>query len=125
MIDALADQHLWAHSYERGLRDVLVLQDEVAQAIANELKIELTSRGQVPLASSRPVDPEAYETYLKGRYYSSKRTEKELKKSIEYFQQAIKKDPDYAPAYYGMADEYTLLGYRGNLTSNESLPRAN
>jgi serine/threonine protein kinase/Tfp pilus assembly protein PilF len=123
LIDARADQHLWARSYERDLRDVLVLQDEVAQAIANELKIELTSRGQVRLASSRPVDPEAYETYLKGRYYSSKRTEKDLKKSIEYFQQAIKKDPDYAPAYSGMADAYTLLGYRGILPSNEALPR--
>jgi len=123
LIDARADQHLWARSYERDLRDVLVLQDEVAGAIANELKIELTSRGQVRLASSRPVDPEAYETYLKGRYYSSKRTEKDLKKSIEYFQQAIKKDPDYAPAYSGMADAYTLLGYRGILPSNEALPR--
>jgi len=121
LIDARTDQHLWARSYERDLRDILVLQDEVAQAIANELKIELTSRGQVRLASSRPVDPEAYEDYLKGHYYSSKRTEKELKKSIDYFQQAIKKDPNYAPAYSGMADAYALMGYRGNLPSSEAL----
>ena len=123
LIDARADQHLWARSYERDLRDVMVLQDEVAQAIANELKIELASRGQVRLASSRPVDPEAYEAYLKGHYHSSKRTEKELKKSIDYFQQAIKKDPNYAPAYAGMADAYALMGFRGNLPSNEALPR--
>ena len=123
LIDARADQHLWARSYERDLRDVLALQDEVAQAIANELKIELTSRGQVRLASSRPVDPDAYEAYLKAHYYSSKRTEKELKKSTEYFQQAINKDPNYAPAYSGMAEAYALLGERGNLPSNEALTR--
>ena len=123
LIDARADQHLWARSYERDLRDVLALQDEVAQAIANELKIELTSRGEVRLASSRPVDPDAYEAYLKAHYYSSKRTEKELKKSTEYFQQAINKDPNYAPAYSGMAEAYALLGERGNLPSNEALTR--
>jgi serine/threonine protein kinase/Tfp pilus assembly protein PilF len=123
LIDARADQHLWARSYERDLRDVLALQDEVAQAIANELKIELTPHGQQHLASSRPVDPDAYEAYLKGRYYSSKRTEKELKKSIEYFQQAIEKDPNYASSYSGMAEAYALLGERGNLPSNEALSK--
>ena len=123
LIDARADQHLWASSYERDLRDVLALQDDVAQAITNELKIKLTPHGQLRPANSRPVDPEAYEAYLKGRYYSSKRTEKELKKSIEYFQQAIKKDPNYASAYSGMADAYALLGYRGNLPSNEAMSK--
>ena len=76
------------------------------------------------LVASRPVDPQAYEAYLKGRYYSSKRTEKEVKESIEYFQQAVKKDPNYAPAYSGMADAYALLGYRGNLPSDEALLNA-
>ena len=124
LIDARADQHLWARSYERDLRNVLALQDDVAQAIANELKIKLASQGQPRLTGSRPVDPEAYEAYLKGRYYSSKRTEKDLKKSIEYFQQAIEKDPNYASAYSGMADAYALLGFRGNLPSNEALSKA-
>jgi TolB-like protein/Tfp pilus assembly protein PilF len=123
LIDARTDQHLWARSYERDLRDVLALQDEVAQAIANELKIELTPHGKPRLASSKPVDPDAYEAYLKGRYYSNKRTEKELKKSIEYFQQAIEKDPNYASSYSGMAEAYALLGERGNLPSNEALSR--
>jgi TolB-like protein/Tfp pilus assembly protein PilF/predicted Ser/Thr protein kinase len=121
LIDARTDQHLWARSYERDLRDVLALQDEVAQAIANELRIELTPHGHERMASSRSVDPDAFEAYLKGHYYSSKRTEKELKKSIEYFQEAIKKDPNYAPAYSGMADAYALLGYRGQLPSIEAL----
>jgi TolB-like protein/DNA-binding winged helix-turn-helix (wHTH) protein len=124
LIDARADQHLWAKSYERDLRDILALQDEVAQAIANELKIELMPHGQARPASSRPVDTRAYEAYLKGRYYSGKRTEKELKKSVEYYEQAIKIDPNYAPAYAGMADAYALLGFRGNLPSNEALSRA-
>jgi len=123
LIDARADQHLWARSYERDLRDVLALQDEVAQAIANELKIELASQGQPRLAGSRPVDPQAYEAYLKGRYYSNKRTEKDVQQSVEYFQQAVEKDPNYAPAYSGMADAYALLGYRGELPSNEALSR--
>jgi serine/threonine protein kinase len=122
LIDARADQHLWARSYERDLRDVLALQDEVAGAIANELKIELASQGQ-PRPASRPVDPQAYEAYLKGRYYSSKRTEKDVKESVGYFQQAIDKDPNYAPAYSGMADAYALLGYRGELPSKEALSR--
>ena len=124
LIDARADQHLWARSYERDLRNVLALQDDVAQAIANELKIKLASQGQPRLAGSRPVDPEAYEAYLKGHYYASKRTEKDLKKSIEYFQQAIEKDPNYASAYSGMADAYALLGFRGNLPSNDALSKA-
>jgi serine/threonine-protein kinase len=123
LIDARTEQHLWGDTYERDLRNVLALQDEVAQAIANELNIKLTSPGEPRLASSRPVDPEAYEANLKGRYYSGKRTEKEVKKSIEYFQQAIEKDPNYASAYSGMADAYALLGYRGWLPSNEALSR--
>jgi TolB-like protein/tetratricopeptide (TPR) repeat protein/predicted Ser/Thr protein kinase len=123
LIDARADQHLWARSYERDLRDVLAMQDEVAQAIANELKIELTPHGQQHLANSRPVNPDAYEAYLKGRYYSSKRTEKDLLKSIEYFQQAIEKDPNYASSYSGMAEAYALLGERGNLPSKEALSK--
>jgi TolB-like protein len=123
LIDARADQHLWARSYERDLRDVLALQDEVAQAIANELKITLASQGQPRPAGARPVDPKAYEAYLKGRYHSSKRTEKEVKESIEHFHQAIEKNPNYAPAYSGMADAYALLGYRGELPSNEALSK--
>jgi serine/threonine protein kinase/TolB-like protein/Tfp pilus assembly protein PilF len=123
LIDARADQHLWARSYERDLRDVLALQDEVAQAIANELQIELASNGPMRHGNSRPVDPEAYEAYLKGSFYFNKRTENEVKKSIEYFQQAVNKDPNYAPAYSGMADAYTLLGFRGNLPSTEALSK--
>jgi len=124
LIDARADQHLWARSYERDLRDVLALQDEVAQAIANELQIELAANGPLRHGSPRPVDPQAYEAFLKGRYYSSKRSAEDLRKSIEYFQSAVEKDPIYAAAYSGMADAYALLGYRGNLPTSEALSKA-
>ena len=124
LIDAPTDKHLWAETYQREYRGILALQSEVARAIAQQIKITLTPQEQTRLGGTRMVDPEAHEAYLKGRYYSNKRTEKEVRKSIEYFQQAIEKDPNYASAYSGMADAYALLGYRGNLPSKEALSRA-
>jgi TolB-like protein/DNA-binding winged helix-turn-helix (wHTH) protein/Flp pilus assembly protein TadD len=124
LIDAATDKHLWADQYQRDYRSILALQSEVARAIAQHIEITLTAQEQVRLGGARMVDPGAHEAYLKGRYYSNKRTAKELKKSLEYFQQAIEKDPSYAPAYSGMADAYALLGYRGDLSSKEALSRA-
>jgi len=126
LIHAAADQHLWAESYERDLRDILSLQSEVAQAIANEIQITLTPRDQARLASVRTVDPEAYQLYLKGRFYWNKRTETDLKRGIEYFRQAIDLDPNYALAYAGIADCYSLLGWDlfGALPPREALPIA-
>jgi TolB-like protein/Tfp pilus assembly protein PilF len=126
LIQAATDKHLWAESYERDLRDVLSLQDEVARAIASEIKVKLTPQEQTRLASARPVNPEAHGLYLKGRYYWNKRTPETLKKSLEYFQQAIEKDPGYAPAYAGLADSYDMLGagsYRV-LPPKEAYPKA-
>jgi serine/threonine-protein kinase len=110
LIQAVTDKHLWAKSYERDLRDVLALQSEVAGAIANEIKIKLTPQEQARLASARPVNPEAYQAYLKGRLFWNKRTVQGLKKAIEYFNEAIDKDPSYGLAYAGLADCYNLLG---------------
>jgi TolB-like protein/DNA-binding winged helix-turn-helix (wHTH) protein/Flp pilus assembly protein TadD len=124
LINAATDQHLWSEQYQREYRDILALQSEVARAVAQQIKITLTPQEQVRLGGTHRVDPEAHEAYLKGRYYSNKRTEKELKKSIEYFQQAVERDPSYASAYSGMADAYALLGYRGDLPSKEALSRA-
>jgi serine/threonine protein kinase len=84
LIDAATDQHLWAESYERDLRDALSLQGEVARAIANDIQVKLTPQEQARLVSARSVDPEAYQLYLKGRFYWNKRTEAGLKKGIEY-----------------------------------------
>jgi serine/threonine-protein kinase len=123
LIQAATDTHLWARSYERDLRDVLALQSEVAGAIANEIKIRLTPQEQARLASTQPVNPEAHEAYLKARYCWNLRTEEGLNKSIEYFQQAIGKDRDYAVAYAGLADSYVVLAGWGVMASKEAYPR--
>ncbi len=106
LIDAQADQHLWAKSYERDSRDVLALQDEVALAIAHQINVELTPDEQARFANSRAVNPEAHEAYLKGRYFLSSYSEQGLKKAIGQFEQAIKADPNFAPPYTGLADAY-------------------
>src|SRR5712691_6791202 len=107
LIDALADKHLWAKSYERNSRDVLALQDELASAIARQINIELTPDEQARFAKAHPVKPEAHEAYLKGRYYLSSYTQAGVKKAIDQFELAIKADPSFALPYTGLADAYT------------------
>jgi len=124
LIHAATDTNLWAESYERDLRDVLTLQSEVAKTIVQEVQIKLTAQDQARLSSSRRVNPQAYEAYLKGRYSWNKRTEEGLKKGIEFFRQAIEKDPTYALAYTGLADSYNILGQWGGLAPRESFPLA-
>ncbi len=109
LIYAPGDTHLWAESYDRDLHDVLKLQGEVAQVIANEVNARVTPKEQARLADKRPIDPEAYQAYLQGRYYWNKRTQEDIRKAIGYFQQAINKDPNYALAYAGLADSYLIL----------------
>ncbi len=112
LIEAATDRHLWAETYDRDLRDVLALQSEVATAISKEIQVKLTGQEQTRLATRRPVNREAYEAYLKGRYYWNRRTDEGLTKSLEYFERAIDKDPNYAMAYSGLADTYyTLLSF--------------
>ncbi len=123
LIYAPTDTHLWAESYERDLRDVLALQNEVARSIANEVRIRLTPQEQRSLADVRPVSPEAYEAYLKGRYHLNKGNEEEVKKSIEDFEQAYGKDPGYALAYAGLADSYLALSTY-HFTPREIKPKA-
>lgn len=117
LIDARTDRNLWADSYERGLRHVLALQSDVARAISSEIKVKLTPAEQNRLTSGRMVNPEAYESYLKGRYYWNKRIEACLRKSIEYFEDAIRKDPTYPEAYAGLADAHATLGFYETRTS--------
>ena len=106
LIDARTDHHLWARAYERDLRDVLVLQDEVARDIANGIRLELTPQEGARLAGSHPVNPEAHEAYLKGLFYWNQLTEPDVRKSLGFFQQAIEKDPNYALGYAGFAGYY-------------------
>ncbi len=122
LLHAPTDTHIWAESYDRDLRDVLALQSEVAQAIAREIRIKLTPVDQARFAEARPVDPEAYEAYLKGRYYWNRRPG--VRKGIEYFEQAIAKDPTYAAAYAGLADCLSALSAWGVVPANEGCVKA-
>jgi TolB-like protein len=124
LVQAASERHLWAESYERDLRDVLALQDEVARSIANEIKIKLTPQEQARLASGRPVDPEAHEAYLRGRYERNKWTEEGLKKSVEYFERAIQKDPAYAQAWAGLSDTYQFLSLWDSWPAGVAMPKA-
>jgi TolB-like protein/DNA-binding winged helix-turn-helix (wHTH) protein/Flp pilus assembly protein TadD len=109
LVRAATDSHLWAESYERDVQDVLRLQSEIAQAVAREIKVALTPEESTHLIRARTVNPEAYELYLKGRYEYNKRSEEGMKKGLEYFQQAITLDPNYAEAHSGVADSYAGL----------------
>src|SRR3989475_882004 len=123
LIDAPKETHLWAESYERDLRDVLTLQAEVAQAIAREIRVKLTPVDEARLAKSHPVNPEAYEAYLKGRYYWNRRPAT-IAKAITCFEQAIAKDQIYAPAYAGLSDCLCSLGAWGLVSANEGCRKA-
>jgi TolB-like protein/DNA-binding winged helix-turn-helix (wHTH) protein/Tfp pilus assembly protein PilF len=124
LIHAPTDRHLWAESYDRELKDVLTLQNEVARAIASEIKTTLTPQEQKSLATFRPVNPGAYEAYLKGRYYWNLRTAEGFKKASDYFQQAINQQPDYGSAYSGLADCNSGLTWHGFAVPTEALPKA-
>jgi serine/threonine-protein kinase len=124
LIQASTDRHLWAESYDRNLRDVLSLQSEVSRAIASEIQTKVTPQEQARLASARAVNPEAYDLYLKGRYEWNKRSKEGLERGLEYFQQAIDLDPNYALAYSGVADSYVVLGNWGLLPGVEVYPKA-
>ena len=126
LIRASDDRHLWSHSYEGELRDALGLQNKVASAIVAEIQINLNPKEQIALTNEKAVNPEAYEAYLKGRYFWNKRTADGLRKGIDYFNQAIEKDSTYGRAYTGLADSYALLGdwEYGGMAPKEAFPKA-
>lgn len=126
LIDAAADEHLWSRSYEGELRDTLALQSQVARAIADQIQIKLNPREHAALKRLRVVDPDAYVSYLKGRYFWNRRSVDGLKAARAYFNQAIDEDPAYAEAYSGLADTYALLGdwQYAVMTPREALPKA-
>jgi TolB-like protein/Tfp pilus assembly protein PilF len=124
LIRAATDEHIWAGEYHREYQSILEVQEEVARDIVQQIELNLTPEERARLASGPPVDPDAYESYLKGRYYFSQRTEDALHKSIASFQQAITSDPGYAPGYSGLAEAYAMLGFRGGFASKEALSGA-
>ena len=124
LIRAATDEHIWSESYDREFGDVLVLESEVAQSIAEKVQVTVTGRERESLARARSVSPEAYEAYLKGRYYWNKRTGESMLKSAAYFQEAIDKDPTFSAAFSGLADCNSGLAWHGFVSPAEGLPKA-
>src|SRR6201993_3074678 len=126
LIEASADKHLWSQSYEGELRDTLGLQNQVASAIADQIRINVNPHELAALKTVRVVNPQAYESFLKGRYFWNKRTADGLKFARAFFDQAIEEDPKSAKAYSGLADTYALLGdwQYAVMTPKEALPKA-
>src|ERR1700693_4871519 len=122
-LNSVADgYHLWSETYERELKDVFTVQDEISRAIVGTLQLKLANSGRQPRPPSANV--EAYDLYLQGRYHWSRWRSEGAERAIEYFQQAIQKDPNYAAAYSGLADSYAWLGFFGALPPNEAMPKA-
>ena len=124
LIDADTDRHLWVETYERDMRDVLALQNDVSRAIAREIRITLTPEETARHSTSETVDPEAYQAYLKGLYFWNQWTRKGLEKSTDYFREAIEKDPTYARAHAALADSYTARGVVHFLRPRDAYPQA-
>jgi TolB-like protein/Flp pilus assembly protein TadD len=124
LVRAATGQQLWAKTYERSLGDVLDLENEVARAIAGEVQAKVTTQEQIRMARNRSVNAGAYDAYLKGRYYYNRFTVDGFSKSIEYFEQAIELDPDYATAYAGLADALASLEQIGAARHEDVHPQA-
>ncbi|MGA2135351.1 MAG: tetratricopeptide repeat protein [Bryobacteraceae bacterium] len=113
LIQAATDRHLWAHSFEGDLRDILTLQAQVAEAITGAVKLNLTAAERRRFRSARPTDPDAYDAYLRGRYHLNRRDAEGFEQAIGYFNQSLEKNPNFALAYAGLSDCYTLLSFEG------------
>ncbi len=124
LIDAVQDAHLWAEKYRGTLEDVFDIQEKVAGEITGALRLQLSPNEQKDLKQRPTEDPEAFQSYLKGRYWWNKRTDEGIWKGIRYFEQAIEKDPLYALAYAGLADSYNMLGFYSMLPPKEAFPKA-
>src|SRR5713226_3354387 len=118
------ETHLWAETFDRHPSDILTLQDEIARRVAQSLEHRLISSPKADWVHPRTASMDAYQDYLKGRFYWNKRTEEGFRNAISYFEQAIAKDPNYAQAYAGIADSYVLLGYYSSLPPQDAYPRA-
>jgi len=124
LIQASSDRHLWAHTYEGDLRDVLGLQNEVAQAVATEVRVRLTSEDRQQLSRSPSVNPKAVDAYLKARYFHAQDGIEALNKSLQYSEEAIKEDPTYAAAYAELSRIYIWLGHTLLLPPHEAFSKA-
>lgn len=124
LIQAQDQTAVWTESYDRELKDMLAVQDSIVRSIADQIHIALTEGQEKRLSSPRRLNPEAYESYLKGRYYWNKRTGESMQKAKAYFQHAVDDDPTYAAAYSGLADCNSGLTWHGFKSPSEALPKA-
>ncbi len=125
LIDASNEKHLWSETYDRELIDIFAIQSEIARAVARKIKIELSPEKEASLTSTRTVEPEAYEAYLRGQYEAAKFTADSFTRAMEHYQRALLADPEYAPAYAGLAEAYVMLGQpMGALPHHEAMPEA-
>src|SRR5438128_4824756 len=124
LINALTDAHLWAETYDRKLTDIFAVESEIARAVAETLQARLTGTAEHVLASRPTENPEAHQLYLKGRFFWNKRTTENIRKAIDYFQQAIEKDRAYALAYAGLGDAHAILPIYAFTAPNEDVPAA-
>jgi len=124
LIDVANGWRLWGGQYNRKLTDILAIQEEIANEISEKLRLSLTGEEKKRLRKRPTQNAAAHQDYLKGRYHWNKRTAKAVKKGIEYFQQAIEKDPSYPLAYAGLADSYNILGFYGFAAPRDAFPKA-
>jgi len=124
LVDVATGSQLWGAQYDRKPGDIFAIQDEISNEISEKLRLKLTRAEKKRLIKRQTVDAEAYRLYLKGRHHWNKWTEDGFYKAIEYFQQAVEKDPGYALAFTGLADSYVLLGWNGYLPPKDAFPKA-
>src|SRR5205809_468862 len=124
LINAMTDAHLWADTFDRKLTDIFAVESEIAKTIAETLQAKITGSEKNSIAKAPTGNPEAYELYLKGRFFWNKRSGVDLRKAIEFFHREIAKDPNYALAYAGLADSYLLLPNYGGAPTADVIPPA-
>jgi eukaryotic-like serine/threonine-protein kinase len=124
LVNASDDSHIWGEEFNRKTSDILPLQRELAQIVAQKLRVKLSSEQQQTFARQGTQNPDAYALYVRGRYCWDKLTEESLKQAVDFFGQAIEKDPGYAAAYAEMSRSYTMLGHYGYLPETEAYPKA-
>ena len=124
LVDTQTENVLWSEQYNRKQADLVSLQSEIASDVSSKLKLKLSGADAQKVAKTYTTDPEAYRLYLQGRFYWNKREEKDFRQAIEYFNQAVAFDPNYALAYVGLADSYALLSAFGFMPPTEAIPKA-
>jgi TolB-like protein/Tfp pilus assembly protein PilF/pimeloyl-ACP methyl ester carboxylesterase/predicted Ser/Thr protein kinase len=124
LVDVAGGHHLWSEKYDRSMEDIFAIQDEISETIVDRLRPRLLKEEKARLALSKAVHLEAYNLYLRGRYFWNKRTGQSMAKALEYFEKAIERDPEYALAYVGLADYYLLLPVHRNATPKLAYPKA-